>query len=63
MTTYKDYTNFALLMAESARDYHDPEIIEEICDRAGLLEEYKSSDEDTFEHIIDRAIEILKEDI
>lgn len=63
MTTYKDYTTAALLIQESALDYHDPEIIEEICDRAGLLEEYKSSDEDTFEHIIDRAIEILEKDI
>jgi hypothetical protein len=63
MTTYKDYTIAALLMTESALDYHDPELVAEICDRAGLSEEYKSSDEDTFEHIIDRAIEILKEDI
>lgn len=57
---YKDYTDFALLMTESALDYHDPELNEEICDRAGLLEAYKSSDEDTFESILDQAIEILK---
>ena len=41
-TTYKDYTDAALLILESGLDYHDPEIIEEI---------------------IDRAIEILKENI
>jgi hypothetical protein len=42
-------------------DYYDSEVCAEICDRAGLLEEYKSSNEETFESVIDRAIEILKE--
>lgn len=60
---YRDYANFALLMTESALDYHDPELNEEICDRAGLLEDYKSSDGETFESVLDRAIEILKEDL
>lgn len=60
---YKYYTTAALLLVESGLDYYDPELVEEICDRAGLSEEYKSSDEDTFEHIIDRAIDILKENI
>lgn len=61
--TYKDYTNFALLMVESASDQHDPELIAEICRRAGLLEEWNSADGETFKSVLDRAIEILKEDI
>lgn len=61
--TYKDYTNFALLMVESASDQHDPELIAEICHRAVLLEEWNSADGETFESVLDRAIEILKEDI
>lgn len=60
---YKNYENSALLIMESALDYHDPELVEEICERAGLIEEYKSSNEETFERIIDMAIEILKEHI
>ena len=59
--TYKDYTNFALLMIESASDQHNPELAAEICHRAGLLEEWNSADGETFESVIDRAIEILKE--
>lgn len=58
---YKNYENATLLITESALDYHDPELVEEICSRAGLLEEYKSSDGETFESVMDRAIEILKE--
>jgi len=61
--TYKDYTNFALLMIESASDQHNPELAAEICHRAGLLEEWNSADGETFESVIDRAIEILKEDL
>lgn len=60
---YKNYENSALLITESALDYHDPELVEEICDRAGLLEEWNSADGETFESVIDRAIEILKEDL
>ena len=58
---YRDYEDIALILLEDSLDYHDPELVEEICDRAGLLEEYKSSDEDTFESVLDRALEILKE--
>ena len=47
--TYKDYTNFALLMIESASDQHNPELAAEICHRAGLLEEWNSADGETFE--------------
>ena len=60
--TYKDYTNFALLMIESASDQHNPELAAEICHRAGLIEEWTDADEDAFEGVLDRAVEILKED-
>ena len=59
--TYRNYETAALLILEAGLDYHDPELVEEICDRAGLLEEYKSSNGETFESVLDRAIEILKE--
>ena len=59
--TYRNYETAALLILEAGLDYHDPDLIEEICDRAGLLEEYKTSDGETFESVLDRAIEILKE--
>jgi len=60
---YKNYENSALLITESALDYHDPELVEEICARAGLLEEWNSADGETFESVLDRAIEILKEEL
>lgn len=67
MTKYKDYTDFALLMTESALDYHDPELVEEICNRAGLADAYAASHGDssadggeTFESVLDRALEILE---
>ena len=65
---YKNYENSALLITESALDYHDPELVEEICDRAGLSEAYAASHGDSsadpgesFESVLDRALEILKE--
>ena len=65
--TYKDYTNFALLITESALDYHDPELVEEICNRAGLSDAYAASHGDssadggeTFESVYYRALEILE---
>lgn len=67
MTTYKDYTTAALLMTESALDYYDPDLVEEICDRAGLSDAYAASHGDssadggeTFESILYQAIETLK---
>ena len=58
---YRDYETIGLILLEESLDYHDPDLVAEICDRAGLLEEYKSSDGETFESVMDRAIEILKE--
>jgi hypothetical protein len=42
-------------------DYYDSEVCAEICDRVGLIEEWTDADGETFESVIDRAIEILKE--
>ena len=60
---YKFETTTGLILLEAGLDYHDPALVAEICNRAGLSEEYKSSDGETFESVLDRAIEILKEDI
>lgn len=57
---YKNYTTVELLIIDSGRDYHDPELEREICDRAGLLGEYRAADGDTFEGILDRAVEKLE---
>jgi hypothetical protein len=58
---YRDYETVGLILLEDSLDYHDPDLVAEICDRAGLLEEYAASDGESFESILDRAIEILKE--
>ena len=58
---YRNYETVGLILLEDSLDYHDPELVAEICDRAGLTEEYKASNEDTFESVIDRALDILKE--
>jgi len=60
---YQHFTTDALLAIEAVFDYHDPDLVAEICDRAGLLEEYAASDGESFESILDRALEILKEDL
>lgn len=60
---YKDYTTAALLLVESGLDYYDPELVAEICDRAGLDKEWADADGENFESIFDQAIEILKENI
>ena len=58
---YRNYENAELVEMFAGLDYYDPDMNSEICDRAGLSEEYKSSDGETFESVIYRAIEILKE--
>lgn len=61
--SYRNYTTTELLVMDAGRDFHDPELVAEICDRADLAEEYERSDEDTFEGVFNRALEILKDDI
>ena len=58
---YKEMSTEALLIVESGLDYHDPDLVAEICNRAGLSEEYAASDGESFESVLDRALEILKE--
>ena len=60
---YRDYEDIALILLEDSLDYHDPDLVAEICDRAGLSEEYAASDGESFESILDRAIEVLKEEL
>lgn len=62
MNTYKDCTTEALLILESGLDYYDPELVTEICNRAGLSEEYEATDGDSFEGVFDRAVKILREE-
>jgi hypothetical protein len=57
---YKNFTTLELLIIDSVRDYHDPELEREICDRAGLLAEFDSADGETFEGVFDRAVEKLE---
>ena len=58
---YRNYETVALILMEEGLDYHDPELVAEICDRAGLSEAYAASDGESFESVLDRALEILKE--
>ncbi len=63
MNKYRDYETIGLILLEESLDYHDPDLVAEICDRAGLSEEYAASDGESFESILDRAIDILKESL
>lgn len=58
--TYRNYENAELLSLEASLDYHDPDLVAEICARAGLEEEWSNADSETFEEVLDRAINILK---
>ena len=60
---YRTYETRELLELEASLDYHDPELVFEICRRAGLSEVFENFDGETFESVLDRAIEILKEDL
>ena len=56
---YRNYENAELLNLEASLDYHDPELSAEICASAGLEEEWSNADSETFESVLDRALEIL----
>ena len=60
---YKNFETTGLILLEAGLDYHDPALVAEICNRAGLLEEWNSADGESFESVLDRALEILKEDL
>ena len=68
MRKFRDCSTIELLVLEATQDYYDPDLVEEICDRAGLSEAYAASHGDssadggeTFESVYYRALEILKE--
>ena len=56
-TKYRTYTTIELLVM----DYDDHELVNEICNRAGLLKEFRDSDEETFKNVLDRAVKILSD--
>ena len=62
MNKYRDCTTTELLAIDAGLDYYDPDLVAEICDRAGLSEAYAAADGESFENVFDRAVEILKED-
>jgi hypothetical protein len=68
MKKFRDCTTTELLAIDAGLDYYDLDLVAEICDRAGLSEAYAAADGDssadggeTFESVLDRALEILKE--
>lgn len=56
---YRNYENAELVEMFAGLDYYDPELSAEICARAGLEEEWSNADSETFEEVLDRALEIL----
>lgn len=61
-----DYSNKELIQLFDYYHFRDTYILElssELCIRAGLEDELLSSDVDTFEGLVDRAYDIIKEDL
>ena len=56
---FRNYTNSELLEIEKKLDYHHFGLIAVICERAGLEEEWENSNPDTFEQVLNDAIDIL----
>ena len=68
MKKFRDCTTTELLAIDAGLDYYDPDLVEEICDRAGLADAYAASHGDssadggeTFESVLDRALNILED--
>ena len=68
MRKFRDCTTTELLALDATQDYYDPDLVEEICDRAGLSDAYAASHGDssadggeTFESVYYRALEILED--
>lgn len=59
MNKYRKEKTSDLLIFERCLDFHVPELIEELCRRAGLLEELVASKGETFESVLAKAVEIL----
>jgi len=67
MRKFRDCTTIELLVLDATQDYYDLDLVEEICDRAGLSDAYAAADGDssadpgeTFESVYYRALEILE---
>lgn len=41
----------------------DSELLEQLCEEAGMLEEYEAADGETFESVVYKAADILKVEI
>lgn len=68
MKKFRNCSTIELLVENAVRDYHDPDLVEEICNRAGLSDAYAAADGDssadggeTFESVYCRALEILED--
>ena len=67
MRKFRDCTRMELLVMDATQDYYDLDLVEEICDRAGLSDAYAAAHGDssadpgeTFESVYYRALEILE---
>ena len=67
---YKHLSTAELLAIESVADFHNSDLIAELCERAGLSDAYSASTGDssadpgeTFESVLSRAVDILKRSI
>lgn len=63
LLNFSRLSNRELLETEASLNHHDLELDAIICSRAGLEIEWANADSETFEGVLDRAIEILKEGI
>jgi hypothetical protein len=61
MNKYEGYTTRELLVIDAGRDFQELQLEEEICSRAGLLKEFRDSDDETFKNVLDRAVKILSD--
>ena len=60
-TKYRTYTTIELLVIDAGRDFQDLQLEEEICHRAGLLKEFRDSDDWTSKSVLNRAVKILSD--
>ena len=60
-TKYRTYTTRELLVIDAGRDFQELQLEEEICSRAGLLKEFRDSDDWTSKSVLNRAVKILSD--
>ena len=61
MKKFRNCSTIELLVTDAIQDYYDPDLVKEICDRAGLADAYAESHGETFESVYYRALEILED--